>query len=113
MKIPKLFSLKAKAPDEMIEVRDKLEKLKSDMPEDILVAHTHSSKHHEEIVASKMCGCFYCLRTFSPNDIVEWIDDGQCAMCPRCGIDSVLGDKSGYPLTPEFLGKMKRYWFDS
>ena len=28
-------------------------------------------------------------------------------ICPRCGIDSVLGDKSGSPLTREFLAEMQ------
>jgi hypothetical protein len=32
-------------------------------------------------------------------------------MCPRCGIDSVLGDRSGFPISAEFLGEMHRYWF--
>jgi hypothetical protein len=26
-------------------------------------------------------------------------------------VDSVIGDKSGLPLTPEFLSQMKRRWF--
>jgi acetone carboxylase gamma subunit len=38
---------------------------------------------------------------------------GMCALCPRCEIDSVLGDASGYPITHDFLSKMRHYWFDS
>jgi hypothetical protein len=33
------------------------------------------------------------------------------AMCPRCGIDSVIGSASGIDLTPEFLRKMHDFWF--
>jgi hypothetical protein len=33
------------------------------------------------------------------------------ARCPRCGIDSVIGSASGYPITREFLQTMKSYWF--
>jgi hypothetical protein len=36
---------------------------------------------------------------------------GQTAICPRCGIDSVIGDESGYPVTREFLAAMKAHWF--
>lgn len=89
------------------------DRVKQDMPEDVIAAHSHCSGHREELEASKLCGCFYCLRIFPPNKIVEWIDDpDETAMCPFCGIDSVIGDKSGYPLTEKFLSRMYRYWFD-
>ena len=48
---------------------------------------------------------FYRVRSvgaftvFKPADILEWTDDDQTALCPNCGIDSVIGDKSGYPVT--------------
>ena len=70
-------------------------------------AHKHSSRHREEILASEVCGCFYCLATFPPGEIEDWIDEkkrvGETAICPRCGIDSVIGSQSGFPITPEFL----------
>jgi len=79
-------------------------------------AHKHSSNHRNKILVSDKCGCFYCLETFSPSLIDEWFDDdshgvGQTATCPKCGIDSVIGDASGYPVTIEFLECMKREWF--
>lgn len=58
------------------------------------------------------CGCFYCLTIFSPSEIVEWIqDEKETAVCPYCGIDSVIGESAGYPITKEFLEKMQKYWF--
>ncbi len=86
-------------------------------PEDWLHdAHKHSIFHRAEIEASALCGCFHCRRTFAPGEIDEWTDEDrppqeQTALCPRCGIDSVIGDKSGFPLTIEFLRAMKRKWF--
>lgn len=80
-------------------------------PADVRNAHKHSSKHREAILASTACGCFYCCRTYSPARIDEWIDDGQTALCPSCGIDSVIPDTAGFPLTPEFLAQMKSHWF--
>lgn len=78
---------------------------------EILKAHKHSSGHRDEILKSNLCGCFHCLSIFSPSKIDEWIDDGQCAMCPNCGIDSVIGSESGYPITTEFLKEMSNHWF--
>jgi hypothetical protein len=56
------------------------------------------------------------MERFQPNEITEWCDEdsmgaGQTALCPRCGIDSVIGSASGFPLTPEFLEAMNRRWF--
>jgi hypothetical protein len=75
-------------------------------------AHVHATKHRAEIEKSERCGCFYCLQTFSPAEIQEWIDDGDTAMCPRCGIDSVIGSASGFSLSEKFLGRMHDYWFE-
>jgi len=80
-------------------------------------AHKHSSSHRDEITKSENCGCFYCKTIFPSTDIREWIDEddggvGQTALCPQCGVDSVICDKSGYSLTPHFLSEMHRFWFD-
>ena len=56
---------------------------------------------------------------FLTNKINEWYDDkslepnktGQTALCPYCGVDSVLGSASGYSITVEFLTRMREYWF--
>jgi hypothetical protein len=74
-------------------------------------AHQASSQHRAQIDKSDVCGCFYCLKTFAPADIREWWDNGQTAVCPHCGIDSVLGSASGVPLSAEFLAQMQKYWF--
>nr|QGW61148.1 hypothetical protein ICEMyc226_00116 [Mycolicibacterium sp.] len=54
--------------------------------------------------------------------VVDWIDPapqiaaesgrrGQTALCPYCGIDAVIGDAAGYPITREFLEAMRAQWF--
>jgi hypothetical protein len=35
----------------------------------------------------------------------------QTALCPHCGIDSVISSASGYPITAAFLHRMHDYWF--
>jgi hypothetical protein len=75
-------------------------------------AHAHSSRHRRELEASQSCGCFYCLAVFPPGEIAHWLNEGDgTALCPHCAIDSVIGDASGYPLTPEFLTRMHQHWF--
>lgn len=73
-------------------------------------------RHRREIEGSDVCGCFYCCSIFSPHEIAEWIDEdaegvGQSALCPNCGIDSVIGSLSGFPIEEAFLKEMNRYWF--
>ncbi|HEU4452471.1 MAG TPA: cytoplasmic protein [Longimicrobium sp.] len=83
-----------------------------DEPElDISDAHRASSLHREQVLASEVCGCFYCRRTYPPSEIQEWTDGGETALCPRCGIDAVIGSASGWPITRELLTRMKSFWF--
>lgn len=78
---------------------------------EIITAHEHCTHHKEDIKRSSLCGCFYCLQTFTSETISVWIDEGTTALCPYCGVDSVIGEYSGYPITKEFLAEMKKHWF--
>jgi hypothetical protein len=84
---------------------------KSMMPPNVREAHDHSLRHRPEILTSEFCGCFYCTGMFTPGEIHDWTDDDQTALCPKCGIDSVLGSAAGFALTKEFLQEMHNYWF--
>ena len=80
---------------------------------DHITAHKHCIRNRSEIERSNSCGCFYCFAIFLPQEISKWIDDSQeqTAECPKCDIDSVIGDASGYPITREFLEKMHAHFF--
>jgi hypothetical protein len=90
---------------------------------DLLAATSHAKDNQAEIEASTVCGCFHCLQIFSPAEIMAWsgidvIDFENpdaafsgTALCPRCGSESVIGDKSGFAVDSEFLGKMHDAWF--
>jgi hypothetical protein len=69
-------------------------------------AHDHAFRQREELSQSDGCGCFYCFQTYSPSEVKTWVDDNQTAICPRCGMDSVIGSASGFPLTKVALRKM-------
>ena len=79
----------------------------------LVVAHGFSINNKEMLKKVNKCGCFYCLNIFHPSEIEEWLDCdiGYTALCPYCGIDSVIGESSGYPITKEFLKKMQDKWF--
>ena len=75
-------------------------------------SHKHSSNHRAEIEASSTCGCFYCLSFFPPKNIENWIDNETTALCPKCNIDSVIGD-SYKTISPKFLKEMQEFWFEN
>jgi hypothetical protein len=84
---------------------------------DYYKAHQYSSQHRKQILNSPLCGCFYCIKIFSSSEILEWIDENdngiaQTALCPYCGIDSVISSESGFPITTDFLKTMMQYWFN-
>jgi hypothetical protein len=74
-------------------------------------AYLRASDHRGEIEAGRLAGCFYCLEIFPAGHVADWIDGGRTAVCPRCGVDSVLSDKFGAPLKRPFLEKMQARWF--
>lgn len=79
---------------------------------DVIAAHEYCTNNKENLQRDSVCGCFYCLEIFSPAKITNWFDEGSgTAICPYCGIDSVIGEGSGYPITKEFLSQMQKYWF--
>jgi hypothetical protein len=83
----------------------------------LIKAHKHI-EYRQEILDSKLCGCFRCCQTFSPDEIFQWWGEDengveQIAICPKCGIDSVLGSASGFPIENTFLTIMRDYFFSS
>lgn len=79
---------------------------------DYKAAHKFSSNHKAELEKDEVCGCFFCLKIFNPQQIESWVKDKSgTAICPHCGIDSIIGESSGYPIEMELLEKMKKHWF--
>jgi len=82
--------------------------------EELKTAHSFSIRNFNSIKASNKVGCFYCCKKFEPAEITDWIteSDGQkTALCPKCPIDSVIGDACGVPITIKFLQAMHGYFF--
>ena len=91
--------------------------------DNLLTAIRHTTNNRVEIEASALCGCCFCMQTFPPDEIIAWsgldvsnFDDPEAltagtALCPRCGSEAVVGDKSGHKLDHVFLGGMNEAWF--
>lgn len=77
----------------------------------VIRAHNFCENNRKMLEKSKKCACFFCLEIFSPVEINEWADEEKTALCPYCGIDSVIAEMAGFPLIKEFLTAMKEYWF--
>ena len=89
--------------------------MSEDYSEDVLKAvHNACVSNRSDLQNGETCGCFYCLNIFNSSEIEEWVKDkgGDTAICPKCGIDVVISEKAGYPLTEHFLSKMQKFWFD-
>lgn len=82
-------------------------------PEMLLAAHKASFQNERLVKESEVCGCFFCGKIFPAIEVKDWCPDGAdaTATCPYCGVDSVIPDASGWPLTPDFLVVMRSRWF--
>ena len=90
---------------------------------DLLAAYRHTLNNWVELGDSAVCGCCNCMQIFPVSDIVAWtgldlsrIDDPaavaeQTALCPRCGSEALIGDKSGIALNARFLTEMNDAWY--
>lgn len=70
--------------------------------------------NEKSIKQSKICGCYYCRKLFSPSDIKDWISDigkEKTALCPNCSMDNVIGDGSGFSVTEDLLDEMYNYFY--
>lgn len=86
-------------------------------------AHKHSIFNRSELESSIICGCFYCKGIFEPKKIYKWHKECRAskisgekkedtALCPQCGIDSVIGDVSNFPINEHFLEEMRERFFE-
>lgn len=80
---------------------------------ELVLAHQNCRCNRTQLRKSDMCGCFQCGEIFKPSHLLseDWTDDGETALCPFCGMDSVIGDAAGFPISDKFLDEMKVHRF--
>ena len=73
----------------------------------------HSVNNGTEILRSRQAGCFFCESLFSAKEIHDWDSQSNSltAVCPRCGMHSVIGDASGLPIDEEILHEVRKARF--
>ena len=80
--------------------------------------HNYSGWHEESVKNSNRCGCFSCLTMFPSSEVLDWITEpencprgpGKTAICPKCGVDTVLPESEHYHLDIDLLKKMNQKW---
>ena len=60
-----------------------------------------------EIRPGVKCGCYFGISVGDGAEIDEWTDDGKTAICPRCGVDSLVAGITNLV----FLMEANEYWF--
>lgn len=90
---------------------------------ELVAAYRYTTNNWAQIGASRLCGCCSCVQIFPAEEVVAWTGldmhnmndpkavDSQTALCPRCGTEAVIGDKSGFPIHASFLVRMNEAWF--
>jgi hypothetical protein len=74
-------------------------------------AAIYAMNNRDMLNASKKAGCFHCCSTFNTSEVKLYTDQNKTAICPKCGIDAVLGDRFGLELSENFLQEARDYWF--
>lgn len=90
-----------------LNIDGRLEK-KDDMHKDI---HLHTANNSAEFETAKECGCICCCRIFPVEEVEEYAEHGETAICPYCGCDSLIADSSGIKLTKELLSTLNKKYF--
>lgn len=78
--------------------------------------HKWSNNNRAALEASTEAGCFYCLEIYKPKQVKDWClvnninTNPDCAICPYCGIDSVLPSVN-VNITKQLLRVMKDKYF--
>jgi hypothetical protein len=60
----------------------------------LTAAHDAFSNHEDVVGRSEVCACFYCLKTLSPAEITEWVEEARRR--PNRGLPALrdrLGDR--------------------
>jgi NAD-dependent SIR2 family protein deacetylase len=72
--------------------------------------YQHSRLNQQFMVPGAACRCFHCLQEFPTEEVSRWTDGGKTALCPRCGIDSVLSNNAD-ELTDALIRRLQAIYF--
>ncbi len=67
-----------------------------------------SYKNRITLAQCDEAACYHCMRHFLSAELKRWTDGGQTALCPHCGMDSVLPG----PVPPDELRLAHAWGFE-
>jgi hypothetical protein len=74
---------------------------------DVSDALKKATRNRSKIKDDTQCGCYQCLSVIPGREIREWTDNSKTAICPKCGVDSLIPG-----MTDEtYLKEANAYWF--
>lgn len=71
----------------------------------------YATSNREKLKVSKNAACYYCMEVYLASEVIEFCDSETTALCPKCGIDSVLPDDSPYEFKIGDLKELNHFWF--
>ncbi len=74
-------------------------------------AHLHTANNRQEIERSNSCGCICCERIFSADEVEDFTDGGETAICPYCDCDSLIADGPEIKLNNDLLTELNKKYF--
>ena len=73
--------------------------------------HAYASHNKKMIGKSNKCYCFYCKSVFENGEVETYLAEEETALCPKCGIDSVIPDSIDEKIDEAIISEMHDYWF--
>lgn len=73
----------------------------------------HSRENQPDVIISEQCGCYYCMRLFSADEITDFVQGKffATAVCPYCERQTILPEHPDYELTKSMLVEMNNCYF--
>lgn len=78
---------------------------------DDILAHTKGNE--SDILHSNRCACLFCRQRYDARKVSDWSNEGNkiSAVCPECGMPTVVGDASGYTFDHDELKELNERLF--
>ena len=76
----------------------------------LLATVTHSRYFLSKANGHKQCGCACCGKVLNIDDIKEY-EDGS-AICPNCGMKTIVPDNHGFLISANDLNKYSRILYE-
>ena len=73
--------------------------------------HAYCMGNRELIARANRCYCFYCKAEMDKSEIVDYLEQENTAICPKCGVDAILPDSVREPINKTLLTQLHDYWF--